>query len=102
MKPGALAAALKISVPTLRYRLKPFVKAGRVVITGSTMTREIRLSPARRSATKEKTAKEKPAGPVRSPARASVAPAHHTIDGEEFDVVFSGGDSLSKFRKDGE
>ena len=41
-----------------------------------------------------------PAIRVQEPAPAPKTPVHHTIAGEEFDVVFSGKDSLSKFRKD--
>jgi predicted ArsR family transcriptional regulator len=43
MTPGALATALKISRPNLRYRIKPLEKAGRVVSTGSTANRQVSL-----------------------------------------------------------
>lgn len=43
MTPRALAKELKISVLILRYRMKPLVKAGRVVVTGATMNRQVAL-----------------------------------------------------------
>jgi len=43
MTPGALAKALKISRPNLRYQIKPLEKAGRVVSSGATMNRQVSL-----------------------------------------------------------
>lgn len=43
MTPSALAKALKISRPTLRLQIKPLEKAGRVVSTGATNTRQVSL-----------------------------------------------------------
>lgn len=48
MKPGALAKALGLSVSILRSRLKLLVKAGRIVVTGKTMNRQVSL-PQRRA-----------------------------------------------------
>lgn len=43
MKPGELAAALKLTVVNLRYRLKPLVKSKQVAVTGTTMSRRVSL-----------------------------------------------------------
>lgn len=48
MTPGALASALKIERPALRYQIKPLEQAGRVVCTGATMNRLVSL-PGRRA-----------------------------------------------------
>jgi DNA-binding transcriptional ArsR family regulator len=47
MTPGALAQALGISRPNLRYQIKPLESAGRVVSTGATANRRVSL-PLRR------------------------------------------------------
>lgn len=43
MAPSALAQKLKISVPMLRARVRPLAQAGRVVLTGKTMNRQVAL-----------------------------------------------------------
>jgi DNA-binding transcriptional ArsR family regulator len=43
MTPGALAKALKISRPNLRYRIKRLEQAGHVVSTGATAKRQVSL-----------------------------------------------------------
>ncbi len=43
VKPGELAKAMGLTLPTLRYKLKPLQKQRLVVITGTTASRRISL-----------------------------------------------------------